>query len=167
MHASRRGWLCVYGEYVPLGNTMSLLLPRPNPMAESPSLLKKLLRPALVNDVKTGESKWYPELQPRRYRASAEDVFSAARRVINERENWRVTSAHPDEGRIEAEIETKVVGFIDDLTVTVEGEEAAGNGEAGETVVNVHSRSRVGQGDMGQNARTIREFFERLDGQVG
>jgi uncharacterized protein (DUF1499 family) len=34
--------------------------------------------------------------------------------------------------------------------------------EGGVTVVNVHSRSRIGKGDLGTNARRIRSFQAEL-----
>jgi uncharacterized protein (DUF1499 family) len=36
----------------------------------------------------------------------------------------------------------------------------------GQTQVDVRSKSRVGRGDMGQNARRVREFLAALRGQL-
>jgi uncharacterized protein (DUF1499 family) len=36
----------------------------------------------------------------------------------------------------------------------------------GVTVVNVRSASRIGRGDLGQNARNVRAFFDALDSQL-
>jgi len=76
-----------------------------------------LLRPLLVNDVETGESEWYPELQPRRYRESYDDVLACARRAIEEGARFQLRSVSPERGRLEAEARTKLVGFVDDVTV--------------------------------------------------
>lgn len=128
-------------------------------MAGNPSLYQRLVRPFVVNDVDTADSEWYPDLEPRRYNASREEVLEAARAAIEGRERWRLTQISPDAGRVDAEVETALMGFVDDLTIRL------GEGD-GTVVVHAHSRSRVGEADLGQNARTIREFFDRLDEQM-
>ncbi len=125
-------------------------------MSGSPTLVQRLLRPLLVNDVKTGESEWYPELQPRRYRESYDDVLACARRAIEEGARFQLRSVSPEKGRLQAEARTKLVGFVDDVTVSLERTD-------GEVVVSIRSRSRVGRGDMGQNAKTIRELYDRIE----
>lgn len=129
-------------------------------MTESPSLIKKALRPLLNNQVETGNSKWYPELEPRTYAAPARDVFEAAIYVVEHHRRWDLQEADPDDLRLDVEVHTKIFDWVDDLTIWVEHVEAGG------TRVRARSASRVGTGDFGQNARTIREFFERLDQRV-
>jgi uncharacterized protein (DUF1499 family) len=125
-------------------------------MSGSPTLVQRLLRPLLVNDVETGESEWYPELQPRRYRESYDDVLAYARRAIEEGARFQLRSVSPEKGRLEAEARTKLVGFVDDVTISLERTD-------GEVVVSIRSRSRVGRGDMGQNAKTIKELYDRIE----
>jgi uncharacterized protein (DUF1499 family) len=48
---------------------------------------------------------------------------------------------------------------VDDVVIRVED-------QAGATVVNVRSASRVGRGDFGQNARNVRAFLAELDRQM-
>ena len=129
-------------------------------MAEKPPLWKRLVRPFVTNDVETGRDDWYPELAPRQYDAEPAEVLSAVESVIRERERWSVSRVDGERGLVEAEVRTKTVQFVDDLSVEVTAED-------GRTGVSAHSRSRVGRGDLGQNARTIREFFERLDTRLG
>jgi uncharacterized protein (DUF1499 family) len=125
-------------------------------MSRSPTLVQRLLRPLLVNDVETGESEWYPELKPRRYREAYDEILACARRAIEEGARFQLRSVAPDEGRLEAEARTKLIGFVDDITVSLERDD-------GEVEISIRSRSRVGQGDMGQNARTIRELYDRIE----
>lgn len=129
-------------------------------MSDDVSLIKRVVRPFATNDVETDDSGWYPELEPRRYEDSVDTVLEAVRDAVGERERWSVVEADPDGGRIEVEVQTEMMEFIDDLTIRVES-------DGDETVVHARSRSRVGKGDFGQNARTIRELFERLDGRLG
>lgn len=121
----------------------------------------RLLRPIALNDVETGESDWYPELEPRRYRAAPKTVFRCAREVVTDHERWELRSAHPDERRLEAEAQTRVFRLVDDITIQIRAES-----DPTWTTVNVRSRSRLGQADLGQNARNIRQFFDRLDRRV-
>ena len=129
-------------------------------MTTRPSIFKRLMRPLVNNDVRTGDSGWYPELEPHRYEADREAVLEAILAVIEARDRWEVVDVDRREGVVEAEVRSRIVGFVDDLTVEVEEE-----GE--KCVVGARSRSRVGKGDLGQNARTIREFLDLLDERLG
>ena len=68
---------------------------------------------------------------------------------------WHVVSSKPTAGRIEAYDTTFWYGFIDDIVIRV----TSGNGA---TRLDIRSKSRVGVGDIGANARRIRGFFEKL-----
>jgi uncharacterized protein (DUF1499 family) len=68
---------------------------------------------------------------------------------------WEVTSRDPAAARFEAVATTGWFGFKDDILVRVS---ARGAGSR----VDMRSKSRVGRGDAGANARRIRTFFERL-----
>jgi uncharacterized protein (DUF1499 family) len=48
---------------------------------------------------------------------------------------------------------------VDDVVIRVEE-------QAGLTVVNVRSASRIGRSDFGQNARNVRAFFGELERQL-
>ncbi|MES4792993.1 MAG: DUF1499 domain-containing protein, partial [Chloroflexota bacterium] len=62
-------------------------------------------------------------------------------------------------GEIHAVATVPVFHFKDDVTITVKPD--------GERVmVNVRSRSRVGKGDLGVNARRIRRFQAELAGRL-
>lgn len=50
---------------------------------------------------------------------------------------------------------TRVFRFKDDFTATIKDD-----GDA--VVIDVRSKSRIGKGDLGANARRIREFQQRL-----
>ena len=104
-----------------------------------------------INDVRTGASAEYPDLQPQRFSKPFDQVFAAALATAREME-LEITAQSPEKGEIQAVAITRVFRFKDDVTITV--------GRDGQ--VNVHSRSRVGKGDLGANARRIREFQARL-----
>ncbi len=129
-------------------------------MADSPSLVQKLVRPFSTNEVSTDESGWYPEIEPHRYDLPADEVFEAAREAIRGRDRWEIVESDDQGRRLDVEVTTEMMEFVDDLVVEIEEND-------GDVVVHAESQSRVGEGDFGQNARTIREFFERLDDRLG
>ncbi len=87
-------------------------------------------------------------------------AFEAALQVANEM-GWDIVATDADLdgsnslGRIEATATTTYVGFKDDVVIRLQGKN-------GETLVDVRSKSRIGRGDMGVNARRIREFCNSL-----
>ena len=68
---------------------------------------------------------------------------------------WDVVARAPAEGRLEAVATTEWFGFRDDIVVRVR---ADGSGSR----VDIRSKSRDGQTDLGVNAKRIREFMMRL-----
>lgn len=112
-----------------------------------------------INDVTTGETPEYPDLQPARYAADPASVFAAARSVGEQEMGWRLTRGDSGEGRLEAVAHVPLTPFRDDVTVRVEP------AEGGSRVI-VRSRSRVGRSDLGVNARRIRAFLRALDREI-
>ena len=101
-----------------------------------------------INDVRTGATPEYPQLQPQRFAKPADQVFAAALATAREM-GLEVTSA--EKGEIRAVATTRILRFKDDVTITV-----AADGQG--AIVNVRSKSRIGKGDLGANARRIAEF---------
>ena len=115
----------------------------------------------VINEVETGATPEYPEVQPQYYTTEPRRVFDETTAAVEALEKWTLVSSEPSKWRIEAERETQVFGFVDDVTITIE--------PVTEFVTRVHVRSasRVGKGDFGQNARNIEEFFAELDNRLG
>jgi uncharacterized protein (DUF1499 family) len=109
----------------------------------------------MVNDVRTGETPEYPDIQPRYLADEPGAVFEAALAVVRNA-GWEVVEADAAEGRIEAVATTRLLRFRDDVTIRI------GAAEEGGSRVDVHSRSRAGRNDFGTNARRIRAFQEAL-----
>jgi uncharacterized protein (DUF1499 family) len=121
-------------------------------LASSPFMLG-LIWPR-INDVKTGATPKYPDIQPQRFNQPFEKVFDAALSAAQAME-WDMRETNREQGIIEAVATTRLFKFKDDVTVTVTRE-----GDA--VVVNVRSKSRVGKSDLGTNARRIRAFQAEL-----
>ena len=103
-----------------------------------------------INDVRTGATPQYADLQPQRFTQPYERVFDAALATARDA-GWDVTTNDRDRGEIGAVATTRLWRFKDDVTITV-----GHDGDA--TLVNVRSHSRIGKGDLGTNARRIRRF---------
>ena len=114
-----------------------------------------------INDVETSQTSEYPELKDQSYVAREDQVVQAAKEAIASLSRWTFVGAGkgPGGSEIKAVATTKVLGFKDDVTIRIRW-------TGGRTVVNVHSKSRTGKLDFGQNARNIQEFFEALNKRV-
>lgn len=115
----------------------------------------------VINEVETGSTPEYPEVQPHYYTADPQRVFEEARAGVQSLEQWTLVSEDSAAHTLQAERETSVFGFVDDVSVTID--------PITEFVTRVHvkSASRVGKGDFGQNARNIEEFLAELDRRLG
>ena len=69
--------------------------------------------------------------------------------------DWDIVARAPAEGRLEAVATSDWFGFRDDIVVRIRAE---GTGSR----IDIRSKSRVGESDLGVNARRIREFIEKL-----
>ncbi len=96
----------------------------------------------------------YPDLTTIVIQKPADEVYQKAIDVANAM-GWEIISTVRADGRIEATAETPWIAFRDDVVIRVIN-------FGTETRVDVRSKSRVGRGDAGLNARRIREFRERL-----
>jgi uncharacterized protein (DUF1499 family) len=112
-----------------------------------------------INIVETGKTPEYPDVVPRQYPAPKDRVFDAALHAVGGMPRWTLVSSRPEQGEIRVEAKSRLLRFVDDVVVRV-------TEEGGRTAVNVRSASRVGRGDLGQNARNIRAFFLELDRQL-
>ena len=117
-----------------------------------------------INDVQTGGTPEYPDLQPQRFTGrTVDEIFDAALAVAEET-GWEIREV--DRGQrtgtalIEAVATVPVFRFRDDVTITITAEPPGPGIPA--VVVNIRSRSRVGKSDLGENARRIRRFQAAL-----
>ena len=98
----------------------------------------------------------YPDIQPLSLRVAKEEAFDralGAARALG----WDVVADDRASGRIEAVDTTFWFGFKDDVVIRITEVPVDGG-----TRVDVRSKSRVGRGDLGTNARRIRDLLGRL-----
>ncbi|MBT8442834.1 MAG: DUF1499 domain-containing protein [Gammaproteobacteria bacterium] len=101
----------------------------------------------------------YPNLVTVVYDVPAAEAFAAAEQVAADM-GWELVDADLLDGRIEATDSTDWFGFKDDVVIRI--------GSDGErSFVDVRSKSRVGMGDMGTNAKRIEAFLNALSTKLG
>jgi len=93
----------------------------------------------------------YPDIETLSLDVPPPEAFD---RALNTAEDmgWDIVAAVPAEGRIEATATTFWFGFKDDVVIRIE---AANGGSR----LDMRSKSRVGQSDVGANAARIRRFL--------
>jgi len=96
----------------------------------------------------------YADLAPIALDLPPVDAFERARRTA-ESLGWEITLSDPRRGLIEAREVSSLFHFVDDIAIRVREHN-------GGSVVDVRSKSRDGQGDLGANARRIRAFAAEL-----
>jgi uncharacterized protein (DUF1499 family) len=110
-------------------------------------------------EVAAQQKQAYPDIVPLVVNAPREKVFEAAKAAVVAM-RLTPTDANPVEGRIEARHTSFWYGFTDDMVVRIT-ESPDG------TRVDVRSKSRVGRSDVGQNAKRIRVFLNKLKAELG
>jgi uncharacterized protein (DUF1499 family) len=101
------------------------------------------------------QRKFYPDIQPLVLEGVAPDAAFARVEAAARGLGWEIVAAIPAEGRLEATDTTRFFGFKDDVVVRLRA-------EAGGTRIDVRSKSRVGLGDVGTNAKRVRALLERV-----
>jgi uncharacterized protein (DUF1499 family) len=114
-----------------------------------------------LNEVETGRTPEYPDLQPRAYAAGEQKVTEALKAAVAGLPRFAFVGAGRGPGGSELQYvaTTRVLRFKDDVSVRIRR-------EGGKTKVTVRSRSRVGKLDFGQNARNVRELLAALDREL-
>ncbi len=97
----------------------------------------------------------YPDIAPVILALPADQAFARAKAVAEKMPGWNVTHADAESGRIEATSTSKLFHFVDDIVIRVRPDGAGSR-------VDLRSRSRVGQSDLGANAARIRAFSAEL-----
>jgi uncharacterized protein (DUF1499 family) len=73
---------------------------------------------------------------------------------------WKIVAADGERGRIEATDTTAWYGFTDDIVVRV-------SAEGDLSRIDIRSKSRIGRGDFGTNARRVRTYLAAVKSIIG
>jgi hypothetical protein len=104
--------------------------------------------------------KGYGDIRSVRINEPVPTVIAKAERLAKAR-GWDVVAALPEEGRLEATATSAFFRFKDDVVLRVKSTDT-GQG----SIVDMRSVSRVGQSDLGVNAKRVRSFLADLSGTV-
>jgi len=105
--------------------------------------------------VETQQRQSYPDVVPIHVDLPPAGAFERAKAVADRMPGWVVTHADADAGRIEATATSRLFHFVDDVIVRVKPDGAGAR-------IDVGSRARVGQSDLGANAARIEAFAQEL-----
>ena len=102
------------------------------------------------------QRKAFPDIQALFSKMSPQDAHVQALKTMDTL-GWVVIFSDEFSGNIEAYDKSTVFGFIDDVVVRIRP-------EGGGSLIDMRSVSRVGKGDLGANAKRIRQFFQIFAG---
>lgn len=118
------------------------------------------------NVAETSETPKEETLKTRRYKTDLKNFTVETEKIIptltKYGQNWRFIATSSDEKTATIKAEIPVVVFTDDLEIKAEND-----AEKGEIIVNVHSKSRVGKSDLGENRRHVLQILAALDEKFG
>ena len=100
------------------------------------------------------QAQGYPDLRSLQLALPPDQAFQRAEAAAVAL-GWTIAAAVPAEGRLEASDTSRWFGFVDDVVVRV-------SPEPGGSRLDVRSASRVGQSDLGVNAKRIGAFLAKL-----
>ena len=115
----------------------------------------------------TPEQRWamvhqkaYGDIRSVRVNEPVASVVAKAERLAKAR-GWDVAISLPEEGRLEATETSAFFQFKDDVILRVRPSDTGAG-----SIVDMRSVSRVGQSDLGMNAKRVRSFLADLTGTV-
>ncbi len=113
---------------------------------------------ALPEAFKADIKKSYADLQSIGLNKQRDDVFAKVRDLAQKQPGWTITATTVTEKEsiVEGETQTRMFGFIDDWVIRIT------DAQGGGVVVDMRSKSREGKGDLGTNAKRIREFLAQI-----
>lgn len=97
----------------------------------------------------------YPDLAPLRLDMAVDDAFKRVETAARSVRNWEITRVDSTQHALEGVATSGFFRFKDDFVIQLEPQD-------GGTLVQMRSKSRDGQGDVGANAARIKAFFAKL-----
>jgi hypothetical protein len=128
------------------------------PMGAKPGFSKRLRKYLTTNIAQTAVDSEYPELELPTLVGSARLILTRVERAIATL-GWEVTLLDNNELEVNAEIQSAIFRFKDDISVKL---------IQVQNVVEIHivSKSRIGKGDFGTNTRHILNLLNAIDRQI-
>ena len=134
---------------------VALVTQRPDaenpPSYDGPTIAEMDGKPSTVEAL---QKKYFGAIKPIGQLEPPEKLFNRALATAKAM-GWTIIAVDPDDGRIEATDTTFFFGFTDDIVIRVK---PAGMGAR----LDIRSKCRVGEADIGRNAERIRAYTKKL-----
>ncbi len=101
------------------------------------------------------QKKAYPDISPQVMEMDPDRLFTKVQEAAHQMNGWEIVSEDPGAKTLEAVATTYLFYFKDDVIIQIRSMDTG-------SAVHMRSKSRVGIGDIGANARRIRLFFSVL-----
>jgi uncharacterized protein (DUF1499 family) len=145
-------------QQLPELNDISTDIANPPPLVVTLQLRRGASNPPAYPGANAGvlQRAAYPDILPVVLAIPPAEAFRRADDVAMAM-GWDVVARAPGEGRLEAIATSEWFGFHDDIVIRIRPDGAGSR-------IDIRSKSRVGESDLGVNARRVREFIARLKG---
>lgn len=101
------------------------------------------------------QKAFYSDLEPIKLLVDYDKAFDMAVKTT-EKMPWTIVDINKEQGRIEAFHKLAWFGFVDDVVIRVD---TTANG----SIVDIRSKSRIGRGDLGVNAKRIMSYKKKFN----
>lgn len=101
------------------------------------------------------QKSFYPDISPITTSLNYDEAYDKALDAARDMP-WTLVSESREEGKIEAYEKLAWYGFIDDVVIRVDTTETGSR-------IDIRSKSRIGRGDLGVNAKRIRAYVEEFN----
>lgn len=101
------------------------------------------------------QSDFYPDLESLYTSLNYDEAYDRALETARKMP-WNLVGENRQEGRIEAYHKLAWFGFIDDVVIRVDTTDSGSK-------IDIRSKSRIGRGDLGVNAKRIRNYLEAYE----
>lgn len=98
---------------------------------------------------------YYPDMHPLVMDFPTRDAFARVLEIIKDKTEWEIVSVDSERYKIEAVDTTPLMRFKDDIVIEIRPENEKSS-------LHMRSKSRIGKGDLGKNAKRIRKFLNTV-----
>ena len=127
------------------------------PLLDPPGLSERLRTYMTTNVAELSDQATFPELRAHDDARDAAALYAQTRLAV-EKLGWEVVVHNDEQQRIDAVVTTFLWKFKDDVAIWIVAQ------PDGTSRLYARSQSRVGRGDLGANAKHLRELVEAVRG---